>query len=136
VEVEVFWLVKEPKPMDERQQRRTQPSASRAQLSTTDLAISCESFRAFPKNTLKGFATLVVLPLGLRIRDCPYHQRDDSAWVSFPARPYEKDGKTVYAVILELTSVEARTRFQRAAVPAVERYIAQHQGDEVTDEPF
>jgi hypothetical protein len=76
---------------------------------------------------LLGFVSLVIEPLGLRIRDCTFHRKDGSSWISFPARPYvAKDGKQTWAAILEITTTEGRARFQRAAVPAVEAFIAKH----------
>ena len=39
-----------------------------------------------------------------------------------PARPYEQNGQTQWAQILEYDSKESRQAFQRAALRAVEAY--------------
>jgi hypothetical protein len=97
--------------------------------SSPTLAVTCEAWRAFAKNTLRGFTTIVIQPLGLRVKDCTLHTKAGSSWLSFPARSYEKEGEMVWASFLEFPSPEARRRFQCLAVAAVERFIATQGSD-------
>jgi hypothetical protein len=65
--------------------------------------IRCIRFRAFEKNTLKGFAGLELTRVGLIIRDCTLHEKNRKEWVGFPARSYEaKTGETAWQPLVEL----------------------------------
>ena len=91
-------------------------------MSAAEPQITIESFRTYSKNTLQGFLTLSLPAIGLRIKDVCLHEKNGSKWVSMPARPYDQDGTTKWAQILEYDSKESREAFQRAAIRAVENY--------------
>jgi hypothetical protein len=83
--------------------------------------ICCIRFRAFEKNTLKGFADFELTRIGIIIRDCTWHEKNGKEWVGFPARSYEtKDGTTSWSPLVEFAegATEARRQFQEQAVAA------------------
>lgn len=80
-------------------------------------------WKAFEKNTLRGFCT-IVLPSGLRIKECTVHEKNGSRWLGLPGKPWTKnDGTTSYISILDFANDEARTRFQRLALAAVDELL-------------
>jgi len=84
--------------------------------------IRCIRFRAFEKNTLKGFADLELTRVGLVLRDCCWHEKNGKEWVAFPARSYtDKDGATQWQALIEFAvgAKEAREQFQRQALDAI-----------------
>jgi hypothetical protein len=88
--------------------------------------IRCTKFRAFEKNTLKGFADFELTRLGLIIRDCPFHRKNDREWIGFPARSYEaKDGTIAWQPLVEFAegAAEARRQFQEQAVAAIHQFV-------------
>jgi hypothetical protein len=89
--------------------------------------IRCIRFRPHEKNTLKGFADLELSRVGLVLRDCTWHQKDDREWIGFPARSYEKDGTTAWQPIIEFAegAKEARAQFQQQAIEAIHLAVAQ-----------
>jgi hypothetical protein len=82
-------------------------------------------WRDYQKNTLQSFFSLT-LPSGLRLLGCGYHMRADGRrWVSMPAEKYTKaDGEVSYKPIVEFADKAAHDRFQRAALDAIDRYLA------------
>jgi hypothetical protein len=90
--------------------------------------IRCIRFRAYEKNTLKGFADLELSGVGLVLRDCTWHQENDKEWVGFAARSYEnKEGGTAWQPIVEFAegATEARKQFQEKALAAIHLAAAQ-----------
>jgi hypothetical protein len=97
----------------------------------TDFVAS--DWRARNRNTLKGFLTLT-LPSGLALRECSYHEQGTKRWVGLPGRPQldpdgrhridPATGKKSYVAIVEVVGKEARERFQKAAVAAIDRLRA------------
>jgi hypothetical protein len=84
------------------------------------IALICESFRHFPKNTLIGFATLVFQEIGLRVRDCTVHVEEDRRmWIGWPRML--RDGS--WEPIIEATDRPAHFRLQAVAVKAVRKYL-------------
>jgi hypothetical protein len=90
--------------------------------------IRCIKFHPYEKNTLRGFADLELTHVGIILRDCSLHQKDDEQWVSFPARSYVgNDGVTHYQPMIEFVAgaKEAREQFQRQALKAIELFNKQ-----------
>jgi hypothetical protein len=81
--------------------------------------VKCEKFREYIKNSLQGFADLVVEPPGIRIHDCTLQHSVDKSWVGLPARPYEKDGKQSWARIIDFATRTGYFEFQEAALKAI-----------------
>ncbi len=88
------------------------------------MAIEIVSFRPFPKNTLQGFATLRLTNIGLEIRDICLHEKNGKRWLAMPAKPYEKDGKTVYAYIIDFYDKGRSDQFQAVALKALDAFMA------------
>lgn len=84
--------------------------------------IRCIRFRAYEKNTLKGFADLELTRVGLVLRDCTWHEKDGKEWVGFPAKSYEgKDGNALWQPLVEFAegAKEAREQFRKQAIEAI-----------------
>lgn len=84
-------------------------------------------FRPVIRNTLRGFC-VVELPSGLRIHDVAVHQRDGTAWASFPAVPQLEggaqrvvDGKPQYKRVIEWTSRALTDGFSAAVCAELRR---------------
>jgi hypothetical protein len=92
------------------------------------MSVVIAEFRPLIKNTLRGFAD-VVLPLTrLCIRDVAIHQVGDRCWVNLPSRPMlNKDGssmlndrgKPLYFAFLRFTDEAAHLQFERAVIAAL-----------------
>jgi hypothetical protein len=91
------------------------------------MTITCEAFRPFRKNTLHGFASILIAELGLRIKDVTIFEKNGKRWAGLPAKPQMKDGTLVknsdgkleYFSILEFRSREISDAFSAAVVRAV-----------------
>src|SRR5215218_6700463 len=60
------------------------------------LTISVLDWKPLERNTLRGFATIMVKELQLAIRDCAVHERDGKRWVQLPSKPQiERTGNTI-----------------------------------------
>ena len=89
--------------------------------------LRCEGFRPFRRNTLLGFAEVIIPDIHLRIKDIAVHQKGDARWAALPAKPQVKDGvvikdadgKAQYVAILEFTSRTVRDAFSAAVLDAV-----------------
>jgi hypothetical protein len=80
-------------------------------------------WKPMQRNTLQGFVT-IVLPSGLRIRECSLHEKNGKRWVSLPGKPWTRqDGTTSYVAILDFADDEARFRFQRLALAAIDEML-------------
>ena len=89
--------------------------------------IIASNFKPFAKNTLVGFITLT-LPSGLMIHGCTIHRKNDSRWISLPAREYTKEDNTKsWVPIIEFATDDARKRFQAEAIKAVEPLLGERQ---------
>jgi hypothetical protein len=91
--------------------------------------IRCVRFRAYEKNTLRGFADLELTRVGLVLRDCVWHEKSGKEWVSFAARSYQdKDGNTAWQPLVEFMpgEKEARAQFQQQALEAIHAVARQN----------
>jgi hypothetical protein len=93
-------------------------------------SIECEDFKPFAKNTLRGFATIRIPDIRLRIKDVAVRVKNESQWAALPAKPQIKDGKVVtnaegkaqYTNILEFADRSISDAFSRAVVAAVLKF--------------
>jgi hypothetical protein len=86
------------------------------------MPINCIKLRRYEKNTLRGFVDLELTNVGLVIKDCTWHAKDDGEWISFPARSYQKqDGSTGWQPLVEFAAgtEDLRAQFQRLAIEAI-----------------
>ena len=94
------------------------------------LSIECEDFRPLARNTLRGFATIKIAEVRLRIKDVGIHVKNGLQWAALPAKPQVKDGKIVtnaggkaeYVHILEFADRATGAAFSRAVVDAVLKF--------------
>lgn len=86
------------------------------------MTIKIISFKTFSKNTLRGFVDLKMTNVGLEIRGCTYHEKNDKKWIGLPAREYKgEDGKKTWASILKFED-DYHWKFQKAALTALDEY--------------
>jgi hypothetical protein len=51
------------------------------------LTIKFEGFKPFRKNTLFGFAEILITEIGLRIKDVTVLEKNGKRWAGLPAKP-------------------------------------------------
>jgi hypothetical protein len=80
-------------------------------------------YRPHPKGSLRAFVDLELSRVGIVLRDCTWHQREEgNEWVSLPARPYQgSDGVQRWQSIVEFAAgaTTARKQFQEQALAAI-----------------
>jgi len=62
---------------------------------------------------------------GLIIRDITLFQKDGRRWLSFPARAYEKEGKTEYFQYVRFEDKIKHEEWQQKALKALQDYVNQ-----------
>ena len=96
------------------------------------LTITCTEFEPFTRNTLRGFATIVIAELKLEIREVSVHEHERGArWAHPPSRAViDKDGiarrdtesgRIKYVNMFEFTDKATREAFSRAVIDALLR---------------
>jgi hypothetical protein len=89
------------------------------------------NFRPRQKNTLRASIDLELTTIGLVLRDCTWHQREEgNEWVSLPARPYQgSDGVQRWQLIVEFAAgaTTARKQFPEQALAAIHAVADQEQ---------
>ena len=102
-----------------------------AQTSESKTAVICTGWKAYEKNTLKGFADLWLRAARLNISGVAVHEKNGKRWVQLPARPQldkdrnlvrDSDGKVQYAKVIDFDSREVADRFNAAALKAIEDF--------------
>lgn len=93
--------------------------------------LKLESFRPFSRNTLKGFCTIKIEPLGLLIDDVHLHQAENGVrYALLPSKVQLRadgsvirrdDGKMAYSPVLKFSSRDQQDRFSHAVVELVRR---------------
>jgi hypothetical protein len=86
--------------------------------------VACTFFRPWPKNTLRGFASIKIAEIGMTIHDVAVHQKGSTRWAQPPARPQVHDGvlvkddegKILYAKTIDF---DDRSAFSTAVIKAV-----------------
>src|SRR5262249_57733196 len=70
------------------QDRHRQRHHLSAGLSMPKLSITCTEFKPFVRNTLRGFATIIIAEMKLEIREIHVHEHERGArWAVPPAKP-------------------------------------------------
>jgi len=81
--------------------------------------IKVSNFKAFNKNTLRGFFDLE-LPFGMILRDCMLCEKDGKRWIGWPAKPYEKqDGSKSLSNIVDFVDNKSKYLLQDEVLPLV-----------------
>lgn len=90
--------------------------------------IKCLRYRPLTKNTLRGFADLLLVKTGIIIRECPHHHTDAGReWIAFPARQYvDANGANQWKAFIEFADEPAggRDNFQAQALAAIHTFLA------------
>jgi DNA-binding cell septation regulator SpoVG len=82
------------------------------------------NWKAFEKNTLRGFFSLT-LPSGMIVHNCALHEKGSARWIGLPTRQYRKeDGAVAYSPVIDFAGTAERNRFQAAAMEALEEFQA------------
>jgi hypothetical protein len=91
------------------------------------LTVRCLAWRPLCRNTLRGFAVVEVVEMGMKIREVAAHESHGRAWAQPPSRPWVKDGALVigddgkikYQPLFGLGSHAVRAAFSDAVIRAV-----------------
>jgi len=84
--------------------------------------------RLLRQNTLRGFVTVRIEPLGLVIHDITVHRNGDSLWVGLPGKPMidqtgkvltDDQGKRRYSPVLEIPDRSVRERISATVIALV-----------------
>ena len=87
------------------------------------MGVEIQKFKAYTRNTLRGFLTIRLTGIGLEIRDLTLHEKNGKRWVSLPAKPYEKeDGSQGWSYIIKFYNEERGRQFQKAVLEALDKY--------------
>jgi hypothetical protein len=105
--------------------------------------VECTAFHSVRRNTLRGYATIVVKELRLRISDIAIHERDGGRWSHLPAKAMVRDGELVkdgprkprYVPILEFVDAKVGRVFSSRVCEAVERLEPDAFAPDTPDEP-
>lgn len=81
-------------------------------------------YKPIGAKTLVGSFTLRLDPIGLTIYDCLHHRHEAKEWVAFPGRPYQKDGETRYARLLDFSDRSTWDTFQRVILQRLQTFIS------------
>lgn len=92
------------------------------------MAIEIVSFKPFSKNTLQGFATIRMTNVGVEIRDVTLHEKNGKRWIQLPSKSYEKDGKALWACILDFYDKSRGEQFQKATLAALDAFLSKGRG--------
>lgn len=76
------------------------------------------NYKPINKNTLIAAFDLA-MPSGICIYGALYHVKDGSAWIAFPGRPYQKDGATTYAKLVDIPDRATRDKFNATVIGAL-----------------
>lgn len=101
-------------------------SSSRHNTSTEPLPpyrVTCTESRAFEKNTLLCFVTLIVDPPGMTLKGCAVHAKNGKRWVNLPSKQYTgESGVTLWQPLVTIEDKSEYWRFQNLALTALDKY--------------
>lgn len=93
------------------------------------LSITCDEFKPFNRNSLRGFAIIRIDEIRMTIRDVAIHQKGDARWAQLPSKPMidkngaalrdNSTGKIQYVPIMEFDGRDVRDAFSQAVVAAI-----------------
>jgi hypothetical protein len=92
------------------------------------LTIVCSDWKPLRRNTLRGFAKIHIVELGMTIADVVVHETHGKLWAAPPSRAWVKDdalvrddnGRTKYSPVFEFDRREVGTAFSAAVIRAVD----------------
>ena len=80
------------------------------------------SYQPVKKGTCTGFITIRFTKIGLEIRDCVVHKKNDSRWIQLPAKPYKEGELTKWNHIIKFYMRDKADQFQRLVLNAFDEY--------------
>lgn len=83
------------------------------------MKIKCLKFKALEKGKLRGFADLLIGPVGPVLRECALTEGPDGDWIALPSKSYEHNGGRKWSRLVEFPDREVYDDFQRSAVKAI-----------------
>jgi hypothetical protein len=93
------------------------------------MTLTCESFKPLRRNTLYGFAEILIGELRLTVKDVAIHEKNGRSWAQLPSKPLiskdgvalkdETTGKVRYVPIMQFTGREVADAFSEAVIKAV-----------------
>ena len=82
-------------------------------------AIKVSNFKAFNKNTLRGFFD-VEFSFGMILKECVLCEKDSKQWIGWPAKPYDKrDGTKAWTNIVDFVDNKSKYLLQDEVLPLV-----------------
>ena len=86
--------------------------------------IEISNFKKFQKNTLQGFFDVKLTNIGLEVRGCCLHEKEENRWIQLPSKPYEKeDGSRGWQYILDFYQKDKRESFQKEVLNELEHVM-------------
>src|SRR5262249_22211264 len=95
--------------------------------------IIATDWRPLKTNTSHGFQMPKVVPSGIVVRECSLHEKDGKRWIRVPCKPqidskgrHRREpvtGKPANTPVVEILSKAERERFQKVALPAVDKLL-------------
>jgi DNA-binding cell septation regulator SpoVG len=80
-------------------------------------------WKPYQKNSLQGFIS-IELPSGLIVREITVHEKDGTRWLGMPSKSYQKqDGTTGWTPQVDFKDAQARSRFTREALKAIDKLL-------------
>lgn len=87
-----------------------------------ETGIVATQLRRINKGALIGFCDLRITAWNLLLHDCKWFKTNNGEWIGLPSVRYEtREGKTAYKDLIEFTDKQAASRFQAAALAAVQK---------------
>lgn len=82
-------------------------------------------YKEINRNSLRGTFDLKIDKWGgFIIRDMSFFQKGNNRWISFPSRPYDKDGEKKYYNLNLFENPETMREFQSKALQSLDQYLA------------
>jgi len=91
--------------------------------------VRCVDFTPREGKTLKGFAALKFMDLGLELRDIGLHESDGERWVTMPRKAFYKNGERTFFHYAAFPDNRDRQNFQRLALRAILEFMGQCKGE-------
>ena len=95
------------------------------------MTITCTRFRPYNKNTLQGFATLLVDDTGMEINSISVHRKGSEKWLGFPSHETNEKGEKKYYSYIYFPDREQQRKFVHQAMLAIEKKINEPEQSEI-----
>ena len=95
---------------------------------TGKLSVVVEAFTPRVSNTLRGFVTVLIPDLHLRVHDIGIHEKGGARWIGLPARPQiardgtvrrNEQGKVAYSPVLQFADKPTADAFGKRVIASL-----------------